>query len=575
MLMNVQNLCFRLCKVLLWSCISTGSPKILAAQNDAASWFGRHDGLAAPLNLPLVLAGNFGELRENHFHTGLDFKTEGREGFPVLAAHDGVIARIKISPFGYGRALYLSGTNGITTVYAHLQRFAPRLEQWVRDRQYKYHQFAIDHSPKRAFVFQQGDTIAWSGNSGGSAGPHLHFEVRETMTQRPVNPLFWGFDIPDEVAPELTGLWVLPIHGGSVNGSRSPQLIKPQTSGTSIEGEARFAIEALDRLDGASNRCGIFRAELWMNEECIHAWELDTLDFAVNRDMNAHAYYAEWERTGKQTYRMHRLSGSRLPIYDAGEVTRAMMRGDSLPVELEIRIWDVHGNKHSTKWVIEWGAAKEKGNIPAYRYENEHIIEKDGARVRIPRNTFYEDFDFPLGKKELGNIWIIGSRSVPAAKPMIISLPCAISDSMRSYALVTRLDRDGDIDEAIVGSWSSSNEFEFTAKAGGYFVMAADTLPPIISPHRRHRTSSEGELVVRNFGELRFNLADELAGIDSWEATLDGEWILFRWDPKRERIWYQLADDRHATGRTQLLEIHSWDKVGNEVVWRGSVRFER
>ena len=125
-------------------------------------WAGNRDGVASPLNIPLILAGNFGELRADHFHTGLDFKTEGREGFPVLAATDGVISRIKISPYGYGRALYMSGPQGLTTVYAHLREFAPAIEQWAVDLQYKQQQFELDTRPSQSFVFETGDTIGLS-----------------------------------------------------------------------------------------------------------------------------------------------------------------------------------------------------------------------------------------------------------------------------------------------------------------------------------------------------------------------------------------------------------------------------
>ncbi|MGB1122530.1 MAG: M23 family metallopeptidase, partial [Flavobacteriales bacterium] len=502
----------------------------------------------------------------------LDFKTEGREGLPVIAAHDGVIARVKVSPYGYGRALYLSGPTGITTVYAHLQRFAPSVEQWTRDRQYKLQQFAIDEEPKRAFSFRQGDTLGWSGNSGGSAGPHLHFEVRETSTQRPVNPLFWGFDVPDSVAPELTGLWVLPTQGGRVNGSSRPQLIKTATSKVRITGEARFGVEALDRLDGAPNRCGIYRAELWVNNERLHAWELDTLDFSVNRDMNALAYYEAWERTGDQTYRMHRLPGSRLPIHDAGTATEGVVRQDTVAVR--IQVWDVHGNTRSNEWIVEWSASEEEGRQPAYAYDRDHTVVQDGASARIPRNTFYEDFDFALEPAGETGRWIIGSRGLPAAKSLVVTLPSAIPDSLRKSTLATRIDRSGDIDGTVTGEWTATGTFEFNTKTCGRYELAVDTIAPLIRPHRRHRTPSAGELVVQNFGELRFSLADDLAGIQSWEASLDGEWILFRWDPKRERIWYELADEMHAMNRAQLLEIRARDEVGNEAIWSGTVRFE-
>lgn len=571
MLKNVHKPCFLLLVLFFCSTCLSGLNAALGQSNTAA-WHGKRDGLIAPLDIPLILAGNFGELRENHFHTGLDFKTEGREGLPVIAAHDGVIARVKVSPFGYGRALYLSGPTGITTVYAHLQRFAPSVEQWTGDRQYQRQRFDLDEAPTSAFAFRQGDTLGWSGNSGGSAGPHLHFEVRETATQRPINPLFWGFDVPDSVVPELSGLWVLPTQGGRVNGSSRPQLISPATRTLSIAGEARFGIEALDRLDGARNRCGIYRAELWVDQECLHAWELDTLDFAVNRDMNALAYYEAWERTGDQTYRMHRLPGSRLPIHDAGRATAGVVREDT--VSVRIQVWDVHGNTHANEWTVAWNAAKEKGQQPAYAYDRDHTVAQDGASVRIARNTFYEDFDFPLEPAGVTDRWVIGSRGLPAARSLVVSLPFAVPDSLRKSTLVTRIDRGGDIDGTLTGDWTAQGAFEFNTKTCGRYALAVDTVAPVIRPHRRHRTSSIGELVVRNFGELRLSVADNLSGIESWEARLDGEWILFRWDPKRERIWYELADGKHAMNRAQLLEIRAQDEVGNEAIWSGTVRFE-
>ena len=375
------------------------------------------------------------------------------------------------------------------------------------------------------------------------------------------------------MAPELSGLWVLPTGGSRVNGNSRPQLISPAVGTVRIAGEARFGIEALDRLDGARNSCGIYRAELWINDERQHAWELDTLDFAVNRDMNALAYYEAWERTGNQAYRMHRLPGSRLPVHDAAWSTVSMTRHDTVPVRIEL--WDVHGNTRSMEWTTAWTVAQEGGAPrPGYAYDRDHSVERDGARVRISRNTFYEDFDFPLERLKGVDRWVVGDRSLPASKSMVVSLSVAVPDSLQQSTLVTRHDRNGDIDGALTGKWTPEGTFEFTTKACGQFGLAVDTVPPSIRPHRRHRTALEREVVVQKFGELRFNLADDLAGIQSWEARLDGDWILFRWDPKRERIWYELADGRHAVNRTQRLEIRVRDEVGNEVVWSGTVRFE-
>lgn len=575
MLNNVQSHGIRLLAV-SWAfvLVCSLSPCEASAQTDSVAWYGQRKGLVAPLNIPLVLAGNFGELRDDHFHTGLDFKTQGREGFPVIAASDGVISRVKVSPWGYGRALYLNSSEGWTTVYAHLQRFTPKVEQWAVDRQYEERVFAIDLAPWQAFEFQQGDTIGWSGNSGGSAGPHLHFEVRETATQRPVNPLFWGFDVRDALPPELSGLWVLPANGGRVNGSSRPQLIAPNSREIHIEGEVRFAVQALDRLDGASNRCGVYRAELRVDGELKHAWELDTLDFAVNRDMNALAYYGEWERTGTQVYRMHRLPGSRLPIHDAGRATAGIARADSLPVDVSVQVWDVHGNVRSERWSATWAPQESVVQSEALPYDAPHLVESDGATVSVPKNTFYEDFDFPLYPGEDEDQWMIGLRDNPLSKAIEVALPTVIPEAMRSTVLAMRLDRNQRVEETYTGKWASDGRFTFTTKTCGQFALGWDSVPPVMRPHKRHSTGEVDVLVVRNFGELRFSLADDLSGIKSWEGWLDGTWILFRWDPKRERIWYELADGKHQVGVDQSLVIRAEDEVGNVREWTGRVRFE-
>lgn len=577
MLKNARILAFRLLRAgLVSTSLLVIHPATGWAQADSAGWHARRTGLVAPLNIPLILAGNFGELRADHFHTGLDFKTQGREGLPVIAASDGVISRIKVSPFGYGKAVYLNSPEGWTTVYAHLQRFAPEVENWVRERQYQKRRFAIDESPKSDFIFSQGDTIGWSGNSGGSAGPHLHFEVRETVTQRPVNPLFWGFDVSDGRPPELSGLWVLPTNGGRVNGGTRPQLIAPGTRSVRIEGEARFAVQALDRLDAARNRCGVYRAELRINKTLEHAWELDKLDFAVNRDMNALAYYPEWERTGEQVYRMHRLPGSRLPIHEAGTVTAAWNRNDSLPVEVAVVVWDVHGNSTEHAWQVQWTERAEAATDAGGRrsFDEVHEVAFDGATVRIPKHTFYEDFEFSvtLGKGE--NEWEIGTPDMPAARSLEIALPTAIPETMREHVLAVRRGRDDGIEGTYTGQWQEDGRFAFSTKTCGRYALEWDSVPPTIRPHKRHRTAVQDALVVRNFGELRFSLADDLSGIQAWEGRLDGAWILMQWDPKRERIWYDLGDKKHEEGMDHELVIEARDEVGNRVQWSGTVRFE-
>lgn len=581
MLMNVEKLRCRVVLTFIVGAIAGAgpcqSPAWAQLQSPAV---GQFEGLRAPLNIPLILAGNFGELRSDHFHTGLDFKTEGREGLPVIAASDGVISRVKISPFGYGRALYLNSPDGLTTVYAHLREFSPEVEQWATDRQYARQAFELDESPRRAFTFQQGDTLGWSGNSGGSAGPHLHFEVRETATQRAINPFFWGFDVADGTRPDLQGLWVLPVNGASVNGSNGPVRFEVNAGTIRTEGPVRFAVEAQDRLDGASNRCGIYRSELWVDGALWFAWQLDTLDFAYNRDMNAHAVYDAWERTGRQVHRMHRLPGNRLGLYQAEDLSAVLSSGDSArsrDAAIEVRIWDVHGNANSARWNLRMEGAR---GMPAKRnpYDKPFDWSQGGAHVHAAAGTFYEDFLFELSStpsREGQARWTVGSWEVPIAKPVRVELPIDSGWMDQKGLVVARFRRDGGLDDTYIPEAVEDGRVVFETKTLGEFQVILDTLPPRISPHQRHRASGTEVLRVGNIAELRFNASDALSGVERWGGTLNGDWILMRWDPKLDRMWYALTDDKHAglTG-PQSIEIWAEDAAGNRTSWKGKVQFD-
>lgn len=551
---------------------------------------GKLRGLVAPLTIPLVLSGNFGELRSDHFHTGLDFKTQGQEGFPVMASTGGVVARVKVSPYGYGRAIYLNGPQGMTTVYAHLQRFEPALEMWVREQQYKDKTFEWDGAPRRAFVYEQGDTIGWSGNSGSSGGPHLHFEVRETATQRPINPLLFDFEVADHVAPQLRAIWLIPHAGSTVDGRSYPVRYEQFGRKISIAGKARIAIDALDRLDGAANRCGVYRAEMMIDSNVVFAWQLDTLDFALGRDMNAHAFYPEWESTGEQVHRMHRLPGNRLPIYRSesrsAELSSAICSNHSESVasgqearaELSIRLWDVHGNLTTGVWKLAFqpvaidSSAVHSERLRAFDAEA-FISDSSGASVRISPSTFYEDFQLELSRN-IDETWSVGDPKLPASKSLEVRLPWPSHASLnRSDNWVAeRLGDKNEVLDVYTGKADASGLL-FSTKMTGRYRLNQDTVAPAITPHRRHRSNSDTALVVSD-SELRFSLSDNLSGIESVNGALDDQWILLQWDPKKERIWYEISDARHAKRKWQRLVIQVEDAVGNRAEWRGDVWFE-
>ncbi|MEZ5072600.1 MAG: M23 family metallopeptidase [Bacteroidales bacterium] len=259
----------------------------------------------APLDLPLYLSGNFGELRSDHFHSGIDIKTQGRTGHPVRAISDGQVSRIKVQASGYGKSIYIAHPDGKTSVYGHLDSYRDDIAAYVRDMQYKQQSQEVDLYPEAGrFPIMQGEQIALSGNSGSSGGPHLHFEIRQTANQNPTNVLSYGFPIADHLAPRFRSLHVIPCSGDGdtevETGMRSFSLVSEGNNFSPGQGRqipasgcVTLGVEVFDYLDGSSNRCGIHTLDLYVDDELSFHYAMDEFSFAETRYINAHLLYPE------------------------------------------------------------------------------------------------------------------------------------------------------------------------------------------------------------------------------------------------------------------------------------------
>ena len=486
---------------------------------------------------------------------GLDVRTEGRAGIPVLAAHEGTISRVKVSQRGYGLALYLNG-GGITSVYAHLSQFHPDIEAWLMAEQYGNEKWTFDGRPDVSFAFEAGDTLAWSGNTGGSFGPHLHFEVRDARTQHPINPLLWVFEgagvTEDVVPPEFRGVWVVPEKAGTVEGNTDRfRWTAAYGKGLQVAGPFSLGIEGFDRLDGERFTHGPYGVDVWMDGELMHSHRMDTLDFSTNGDVAAHIDLPAWQDRKGRVHRVQRLPGNRLEIYQKTprQDPFVIQPGDSARVD--VRLVDMAGNETLTQlWL--WGDSMvvESDSLkPALlQYNRPHILEVNGVVLEIPANALYADAAVNINPSDLGYITISSDARVTRSDyTLTVPVPQEHADSGDPLVLCA-VDDDGEVE----GTWMSDERdghMRVRLDRFGQFEVRADTTAPVLGKPR-----IEG-------GVLTLSVADDLSGVDRWEGRCGDQWM--RWGLDKDVLSYALSDG--VLDEKQKEDIRVWciDAAGN------------
>lgn len=522
-----------------------------------------HLGFAVPVDIPMVLSGNFGEFRRNHFHTGIDIKTQGREGLPLYASHDGHVSRIGVGPYGYGLVLYIDHPNGYTTVYGHMQRFRPDIAAWVEAQQYACERFAVQlFPPADLFPVRQGDRIGWSGNSGGSFGPHLHFEVRQTETEFPMNCLLFGFDIADTRPPEVPAIWVFDTGTGA--GKRYP--VKRTASGFRITDAMEikagvsygFGVETIDRLNGASNRCGVYSIRVSLGGEKLYEHRMEALNFATKRYINAHMVASEYANHSRDVHRCYRLPNNKLDIY-CFEGT-GHFSTEHMPTP-EFIVRDSYGNE-----TVVIGSLVEAGRAvnverDVFSWDRDEFRRTDSANVFIRKGTLYDDCpaDLALEKSPDGALSPavrVGNPDIPLQEKILVELPVgALPAEQQSKALLTRWDPVKRRHRACGGKYQFGWVSAWVTDFGQYQVMIDDSAP-VIETQRLGQQNT-----------LRFRITDDLSGIAHYEGRVDGAWKLFTYDYKKNRLEWRFGDDALTRGRHEV-EITVRDERGNERILR-------
>jgi hypothetical protein len=530
------------------------------------------DYFGPPLSIPLQLSGNFGELRPNHFHAGFDIKTQQKEGLKVNAVAEGYISRIKISTFGYGKAIYITHPNGYTSVYGHLKRMDSRIETFLKARQYEMQSFEVDLTLKpNELLVSKGEVIAFSGNTGGSEGPHLHFEIRETQSEKVVNPLFFGYDLllNDTKKPSLTGLYVYPIDDFSVvnqSVNSLPLNLSLQKDGTYLtdsvmaSGKIGFGFSGFDLASDSWDKNGIYQTVAFLNGAPIFKCQFDLLSFDEARYVNALIDFSRYKKTGQRVQKLFVKTPYKLSNIKGNGVVEVLPNINQV---YRLEIADFKGNTTTVNVPISYskslGIDSSKSNASSYfvKTNKEYSFEKGIWSVLFPAGTFYDDFylNFEVKDKTL----YLENRDVAVHSNFKITVIDSTFSENDNEKLFIGVKQGSKIEYN--STKRKGNVFTTYTKSWGQFFLAKDITPPVVYQSK----SIEGKN-LSDRKTIDFSIKDEMSGIKSYNGYLNGRWILFEYDFKTKKITHYFDDGIVAEGRNDL-KIVITDYVGNSTTF--------
>lgn len=534
----------------------------------------------SPLEIPIILSGTFGELRNNHFHSGMDIKTQQTEGLKVLAAADGYVSRIKIAHYGYGKALYITHPNGYTTVYAHLQKLAPKLEAYLKKEQYQREIFEIELFPvANELQVTQGEVIAYSGNTGSSGGPHLHYEIRDNL-ERPINPMLFGLIPRDSKAPVIQNIYVYPKDSYSyINGKnqrKELRIIPKANNEYEIEpftafGTIGFGITSHDLLDLAANKNGVSNIATHLNG--VKNFEIDFKKFSFDETSHLNRFidYEHYKTKRSLVQKLFVEPNNPLSLFRNVIDNGYIKVTDSTHSIYKIVVSDFAGNKAQVHISIDG----EKQSLPEkntnfevnpdlrYVYANQAtIIEDQHVSVNIPANTFYDDVNLKF--KVSGDTLKLHEDIIPLQNNIGIHYDVSGYDDVdKNKLFIARL--VGYRKNALhLPTMKVNNTLSAYSKTLGEFTLKYDTKAPQVAP-----INWQNGKWLSNYRYLKIKITDDLSGISSYRATVNGKFILLEYDYKTNTLTHDFNDNVVTDTRNELKLIVV-DNVGNSTTFEAT-----
>ena len=531
--------------------------------------FGQYEkDLISPLEIPFSLSGTFGEPRATHFHLGLDIRTQGKEGLEVKSISSGRVSRIRISLGGYGKAIYIDHPDQTTSVYAHLQKFAPKIESYIKKFQYLNESYTLEKFPKKdELLIEKGELIGFSGNTGGSSGPHLHFEIRERKSQKPINPLLYDLPVHDEQRPQLQKLFIffpsenhiLP-HIEAISLKKTNDSIY-ETARIETSGKIGLGIQMFDRQDLSYSRNGVYSTKVIVNGKLISHYEFDQLIIDESKKLYNVIDYKNYVQKRLKIFKLFYAEDNKLnfmnSLVDHGIFEIEFGKSYHILIEVE----DFSGNRSIIETYIEGikntiKQVKLRGKL--IKADEDYLYFSKNKEVFFPKKTFFDTVKIEIIEK--GDDIEIGPNFFPIANPYEIKFSLDEKDSLkRIQTFVAKK-----LKKSLKYLHTEFNKNSLIAKVNelGTYTFVRDSIPPTVVPN-----NFKPKQWLSKFKFLSIKINDDFSGIKKYRGSINGEWVLFEYEPKKKMLTYDFSD-KYFENVKHKLKLEVEDNVGNIKIYQ-------
>ena len=525
----------------------------------------------SPIDAPFDLSGTFGEFR-SRFHTGIDFKSRGVQGQKIFSIEDGFVSRIEVNNYGYGKVLYIDHPNGYTSVYAHLRNFSPELNKYIKSELYKSKTNSIKKFPKKnELTVNKGSVIGYSGNTGRSFGPHLHFEVRETKNQNALNPLMFNYKYIDKERPIIRGLYIINEDKSLVRKLPARKKISKLNDSTYISdlveynGKIGVGLDIYDiQYKNLYNQNGIYKIELFIDSILSYSYKMDKIKFSENHYKKIMYDYLSLVEKNKKVLKIYTPRNSNLSFLKNNSFNGIINSDTYKDNSITIKISDWNKNSSYIKFRLKSVTTKSEDisyqGIEVLRNQD-YTLNKNSSIIEIDKNTFYDDLLLNISYNS--DTLDLGKEKNPFRSSLRVKLPHKIIDTMQlRQSFVGKIINDR---VSYLSSKKNNSYIYANTSSLGRYIISRDTLEPEIKPINFKNNAN-----IKGKRSLRLRLKDELSGIKKYSSYINGIWALFEYEPKSNLIFHNLSDGIINNGENELI-IKYEDGVGNKGIYKTKV----